>query len=269
MESNSVRWDSPTSNRHMKTQMMRQFFVLAVAVLLLAGASQAQAPATTNAVLVELFTSEGCSSCPPADALLQKLDGKATAAGQTVVALSEHVTYWNQLGWSDPFSQQKFTDRQNSYGERFDNEVYTPQMVVNGDQQVLGSDGPAILKALATQSAPSNMNIKIMSATPDGKMLSVTFVVSGELPRQGVDIMAAVTENRVSSAVNRGENSGRTLTHVAVVRSMTKVATLKEGATQTVKVPLGNAPAGTPHHLVMFAQTAGLGKVVGVATLPL
>jgi hypothetical protein len=198
------------------------------------------------------------------------MDGKLSPSGQTVIALSEHVTYWNHDGWVDPFSQQIFTDRQNSYGERFKlDDVYTPQMLVNGDQQVIGGNGPAIVKALAAEAAASTASLKIVSVVAEGKMLSVTFAVSGDLPKKGADILAAVAENQVTSSVSRGENTGRTLTHVSVVRTLTKVATLKGAATMSVMVPLGNTPAGTPCHLVVFAQTVGLGKVLSVATTPL
>lgn len=267
----SSDWLLLSINQIMKTSMMKRSLVITMFALSAASgldARSAETPAPARAVLVELFTSEGCSSCPPADELLQKLDGK-TVSGQTVVALSEHVTYWNQLGWADPFSQQKFTDRQNAYGERFEAEVYTPQMVVNGDSQVLGSDGAAILKALAAGNVAPKVAVKVVSAKAEGKMLNVTFAISGELPKQGVDILAAVAENQVSSRVSRGENKGRTLTHVAVVRSLTKVAMLKGAATQTVNVPLGDGPAGVPRHLVVFAQTFGLGKVLGIAMVPL
>jgi hypothetical protein len=99
--------------------------------------------------------------------------------------------------------------------------------------------------------------------------LKVAFAVSGELPRQGADIVAAVAENQVTSDVSRGENGGRTLTHVSVVRTLTKVATLKGAAAMTVKVPLGSGPEAVPRHLVVFVQTVGLGKVLSVATAPL
>ena len=226
--------------------------------------------AASNAVLVELFTSEGCSSCPPADALLQKMDGMRSPTGQTVIALSEHVTYWNHDGWVDPFSQEIFTERQSDYKEHFKiDDVYTPQMVINGDQQVSGSNGPAILKALAAENEAPVAGVKIVSVAAVGKILNVTFALSGEVPKKGVDIVAAIAEDRVTSSVSRGENSGRTLTHVSVVRTLTKVATLKSAATMTVKVPLGSGPAVAPRHLVLFAQTVGLGKVIGVTTAPL
>jgi hypothetical protein len=94
-----------------------------------------------SAVIVELFTSEGCSSCPPADAVLRQVNLKETSAGQLIVGISEHVTYWNDLGWRDPFSAPEFTERQNVYASRLSPEgPYTPQMVVNGREQFVGSD---------------------------------------------------------------------------------------------------------------------------------
>jgi hypothetical protein len=117
------------------------------------------------------FHLRGLSSCPPADALLRKLDGLRTEAtpddaGQLIVGISEHVTYWNQLGWSDPFSRQAYTDRQTAYGQRFHLEsVYTPQVVVNGEREASGSDGVAILKAVRNHSGSSPITLHIDSAT--------------------------------------------------------------------------------------------------------
>jgi len=229
-----------------------------------------QAPVSKPAILVELFTSEGCSSCPPADALLKQMNGKYASSGQLVIALSEHVTYWNHDGWVDPFSQEIFTGRQNAYGQRFHlDDVYTPQLVVNGEKQVSGSDGQAILKTFAEEPPSPAADIKIQSATRDGKSVSVTFSIHGAIPAQGADLYLAVAENEVSSSVSRGENHGRTLTHVAVVRSLVKVATIKSETATTVKVPAGSLPEGKPAHVVLFAQTAGLGRVLGVVAQPL
>lgn len=131
---------------------MRAACVAAVVGLGAVGAGAQAAPVAEKvpaAVLVELFTSEGCSSCPPADALLRQVNGMRTQAGQLIVGVSEHVTYWNNLGWADPFSSAVYTNRQNGYGERFRlDSVYTPQMVVNGAKQFVGSDRGQLQAAL-------------------------------------------------------------------------------------------------------------------------
>src|ERR1700712_4594988 len=134
-------------------------------------------------VLVELFTSEGCSSCPPADALLRQIDHTQTSAGQLIVGISEHVTYWNSLGWSDPFSSSTYTDRQNAYGQRFNlDSVYTPQMVVNGSDQFVGSDKASLIRAIQRQSAGQEpVAINISSINRTGNNLAVTFSASGTI----------------------------------------------------------------------------------------
>jgi len=112
-----------------------------------------------SAVLIELFTSEGCSDCPPADDLLRQVSGRQTEDGQLIVGISEHVTYRNSLGWRDPFSDDQYTDRQNAYGAHFGlDSVYTPQMVVNGREQFVGSDRRALVAALASEAEPSRSN---------------------------------------------------------------------------------------------------------------
>src|SRR5882724_13421492 len=116
----------------------------------LATVAMAQAPPAATPVLVELFTSEGCSSCPPADLLLQRLQKTQPLKGIQVISLSEHVDYWNQLGWTDPFSSSFFSERQRRYAETFRGDgVYTPQMVVDGRAQLVGSDSQTALRAIA------------------------------------------------------------------------------------------------------------------------
>jgi hypothetical protein len=225
-----------------------------------------------KAVLVELFTSEGCSSCPPADALLKLVNGSQTNGGQLVVGISEHVTYWNSLGWSDPYSSPAYTERQNAYSERFHLEgPYTPQMVINGAEQIVGSDRGALLHAVEQEDAENpRLSLRIVSLRVEGGNLTVNFSTSGDVPRQGADLMAVLADDSDRSNVLRGENSGRTLAHVAVARSITRVARVKTPGELTVQIPIpASFQANQGHHLILFAQTPGSGRVLGTDTKPL
>ncbi len=224
-----------------------------------------------KAVLVELFTSEGCSNCPPADALLRQLSGTRTASGQLIVGISEHVTYWNSLGWADPFSSEVYTGRQNAYGERFNlDSVYTPQMVVNGAEQLVGSDKARLTRAIDQQlHQPAPITLRILSVHPSGARISVTFSADGEIPPRGAEIIAVLADDADTSSVLRGENSGRTLAHVAVARSLQRVTILSTAGQQTVEINvLPSLPQTQARHLVLFAQAPGHGRVLGVATAP-
>ncbi len=230
------------------------------------------APASSaSPIIVELFTSEGCSSCPPADALLRKIEGTHTD-GRLIIGISEHVTYWNHLGWSDPYSAEIFTDRQNSYGERFRlDSVYTPQMVVNGTEELVGSDTGALQRAFAQESAKPGIQLSIASATVSGNALKITFSAEGLPAGKEAVIMAVLADDMDRSNVLRGENSGRTLSHVAVARALTQIGTVHDTAVHEASLPLPSS-FGTneaPRHLVLFAQMPGLGAIVGAASTPL
>jgi hypothetical protein len=225
-----------------------------------------------KAVLVELFTSEGCSSCPPADALLRQVNGTQTSGGQLVVGISEHVTYWNSLGWSDPFSSSVYTERQNAYSERFHLEgVYTPQMVINGAEQIVGSDRAALLRAVQQEEeARPRMSLRIVSLSVAQNTLTVNFSTSGELPAHGADLIAVLADDFDRSSVLHGENSGRLLAHVAVARSIARVGRVQAVGERTVQIPIPASFETTPgHHLILFAQTPGNGRVLGTDTKPL
>jgi hypothetical protein len=248
--------------------------------LLLTGftAVQAQAPKSLGtksseprAVLVELFTSEGCSSCPPADALLGRIDGKHTESGLLVVGVSEHVTYWNHEGWTDPFSDLAYTERQNAYGEKFRlDSVFTPQMVINGNEQIVGNDQTALQHALQKEDQPPQVSIHIASTSMSGDTLTVEFTASETKLGQSADIFAILADDSEKSTVLRGENSGRTLSHVSVARTITRVASIKNSTQQTVHVRLPASFQASPgHHLILFAQAARYGQVLGVDTKPL
>ena len=220
-------------------------------------------------VLVELFTSEGCSSCPPADALLRQVHGMKTPAGQLIVGISEHVTYWNSLGWADPFSSPAYTERQNAYGASFGlDSVYTPQMVVNGREQFVGSDKGLLEKALRKeQDQPEPVALRILDTAISGSSLTVRFSATGDKASAGADIMAVLADDADQSSVLRGENSGRNLPHVSVARSISRVAKLQAAGEQTVQLPIpASFNNGGGHHVIVFAQARGTGRVLGADT---
>src|SRR5881398_2765009 len=170
-------------------------------------------------VLVELFTSEGCSSCPPADVLLARLLRAQPVPGATVVGLSEHVDYWDSLGWKDPFSDALFTERQQDYAPVVARgRIYTPQMVVGGRVDVLGSDESAARSAVARAAAEPHGTLRLERR---GKGVRIA---ARDLPAHAeAQVLLAVVEDGLSNRVLRGENQGRTLSHSAVVRSLRRI----------------------------------------------
>jgi len=192
--------------------------------------------ASAQTVVVELFTSEGCSSCPPADQVLSRLEfpryGNAgrskqvvmVAPGVEVIALGEHVDYWDQLGWKDKFSSPLFSARQQDYGKAFHLEsVYTPEMIVNGQKEVLGSDSRAVQEAINKEVKEPQAQVSIAMMSPQ----TVTFSVSKLPPgSHDADILLGVTEDGLVTSVFGGENNGRQLRHAAVVRTLSSLGRL-------------------------------------------
>ena len=146
--------------------------------------------------IVELFTSEGCSSCPPADALLRQINLKQTNAGQLIVGISEHVTYWNNLGWRDPYSLPVFTERQSVYASRLSAEgSYTPQMVLNGRDQFVGSDGGALERALLDDTKRTHFDLRIITSTLSADGVDVKFFLLQVRPPSSLDVVAVLTDD--------------------------------------------------------------------------
>jgi len=255
------------------THPFRNCLLAVLALCALVGRLPAQSSATAShpdsnpAILVELFTSEGCSSCPPADALLRELNDSYSHSGDLIVGLSEHVSYWDDLGWRDRFATAASTNRQRDYGQRFHLDgVFTPQAVVNGEQQMVGSDRGALLHAIEAARHPAAVSLRITSLTVDKDGLSASFRLSGTLPG-ATDIYAVIAQDEAVSSVLRGENSGLTLRHVAVATSLTRIATLSGASERVLHLPL---PAATPsRHLLLFAQQSGLGPVLAIASRPI
>jgi hypothetical protein len=256
---------------------LRPVFAVSLALLAAPLKSHPAPPGTSVGVtpssvaIVELFTSEGCSSCPPADALLRQINLKRTNAGQLIVGISEHVTYWNGLGWKDPYSSPVFTNRQSVYASRLSSEgSYTPQMVVNGRDQFVGSDDSALERALRDDERREHFALSIVSSAPSAGGIDVKFALAGS-PSKPLDIIAVLADDTDRSNVLRGENGGRELQHVSVARSMIRVATAKDGGEQTVHIsfPEGlSASQSAGHHLILFAQEPHQGAIVGATTTP-
>jgi len=242
---------------------------LLVAVLLLTSASHGAGPAvapTDEVVVVELFTSEGCSSCPPADALLAELAGER-ATGFRVVALSEHVNYWDGPDWRDRFSSPLFTQRQKAYAKRLGlSSVYTPQLVVAGRTNALGSDRRAAQAAIAAAARePSGrVTARIVPGATAELSIAVDATWTDGVP---ADVLVAVVQDRATTKVSGGENAGRTLEHVAVARSLTVVGSGAGAFSGKVTVRPMDAAHGS--HLVAFVQEPEGGPVHGAATVEL
>lgn len=242
--------------------------LIVVITMLLAMPGAGTPPAVARkAVVVELFTSEGCSSCPPADALLGRLRQEKFADGLEVVPLGLHVDYWNSLGWTDRFSSDAYSRRQEKYAERFRIEgPYTPQMVVDGGLQFTGNDAQRARQAiLQAAEHPQLANIEISFPGADKLLVKV----KAEAGNSG-EVMMAVTEDNLSTKVRAGENGGRELRHAAVVRELRSLGRLHGGSFEAgVPLKLQNDWKREDLRLVVFVQDPATWSIAGAATAPL
>jgi hypothetical protein len=230
-------------------------------------------------VLVELFTSEGCSSCPPADALLIQLDKNQPVPGAEVIILSQHVDYWNQLGWKDPFSSAEFSRRQQAYTESMEgNGPYTPQMIVDGRTEFNGSNGRKAQQAIADAARNPKATVKL-TLSPDREGSPHVQIYINGLDAAGVfgmssgkasgkaDVLLAITESGLQSSVTRGENAGRTMPHSGVVRRLSSVGTAtKAGFSADQVISLDKSWKRENLRLVVFVQERGSRRVLGAAS---
>lgn len=213
--------------------------------------------------VLELFTSQGCSSCPPADALLEELDRRAEA-GENIIALSFHVDYWNYLGWSDPFSSAWYSARQTDYTDRLEARTYTPQLIVNGQTEMIGSRKTevksAVEKALKkkTSFAPS-----LLAEVKEGKVL-VSYTIDGNA--EGHRVTALLVQPRAESAVKRGENRGKDLHHVNVVRVMEHQDAAPSGMLKLVLPP---GEVELPYEVVLLVQDKSSLAIAGAKKVSL
>jgi hypothetical protein len=229
-------------------------------------------PADAHPVVVELFTSEGCSSCPPADLFLQKLDTYQPIQGAQLIVLSEHVTYWDHDGWKDPNSSEALTDRQSSYESALGKkDPFTPQVIVDGDQELtLQTPSEHVKEVLQQARDEAKIPVQITGVLVDPGNPSVlrAHVDAGEnSTKHNADIYVALALNHVESQVLKGENGGRHLVHVAVVQRITKIGKLSKGKSFAEDVQVKLTPRDDPKNLrvIAFVQESGPGKILGAA----
>jgi hypothetical protein len=226
-------------------------------------------------VLIELFTSEGCSSCPPADALLEKLDRSQPVNGAELIVLSEHVDYWNDIGWKDPYSSHEYSERQGAYAARFGRaSVYTPQMVVDGHFELVGSDERGAIEAVENETKFVKAPLSLSAVRFDSNNKLSVHVEAGPLgpstAAHSATLLLAIADDTDESQVSRGENAGRTLKHVAVLRSLVPVGTIgkTEKLFQDVTVNFSNENRRRLR-IVGIIQEPAAGRVLGVASAQL
>ena len=266
----------PTAEVNLNTTPMKILLIFTTAFLSLTAGMSTSAESSSRSemripVMVELFTSEGCSSCPPADALLQKLDVQPIA-GEEMIVLSEHVDYWNHIGWKDPYSSHYYSDRQSAYARRLGlSDVYTPQMIVDGTSQFVGSDETLADKAFAQALTKPKIAMRLTSVSIGATNVLLAHVETSSLQEsfglRMADVYVAVALNRAESHVSHGENAGRTLAHTAVVRSIVKVGSIRQGQAFDQDIQVKLDPGTDTHNLrlIAFVQEPGQGRVIGAA----
>jgi hypothetical protein len=226
-------------------------------------------------VLVELFTSEGCSDCPPADALLERLDRSQPVSGVELIVLSEHVDYWNDIGWRDPYSLHEYSERQGAYAGHFGiTSVYTPQMVVDGHFEFVGSDERGAIEAIEGAAKTPKIPVSISSVQLGAGNIVSLHVDAGRLPssfapRSAVVLIATADESD-ESHVSRGENAGRTLKHIAVLRTLTRIGTVDQSGefSKDVRIHINRGNAGNLR-VIAIVQEAPIGRVLGAGSVRL
>jgi len=227
--------------------------------------------ADSTPVLVELFTSEGCSSCPPADELLSRLERTQPVAGANIIALEEHVTYWDDQGWKDPFSSEAMTERQREYALAFGGkEIYTPQMIVDGRTEFVGSSGADALRVIrgASQSPKPALHL---SWQTDGKLTIQPEPLADATPGDIAQLFIAVAENMLHSDVSHGENAGRALEHNGVVRQIESLGRIEGKLKSSARtIALNPSPGSNRANLraVVFVQEQKSRRILAASSVP-
>jgi hypothetical protein len=242
-------------------------------------ASTATVESKRSPVLVELFTSEGCSSCPPADEVLARLEKEQPVAGAEVIVLSQHVDYWNHLGWADPYSSATFSERQGAYSDAFHQDgVYTPQMIVDGQAEFNGSNWDKAHDEIVAAARMPKASIQISRGETSPTANAIQLNVRVENPPavnvgDSAEVLLAITESNLHSSVARGENAGRSLSHTAVVRQLTVIGKIEsQGDRAFTAAPIVNVANNWKRQnlrAVVFLQEQGSRRVLGAASIDL
>jgi hypothetical protein len=237
-----------------------------------------QVAVSREAVVVELFTSEGCSSCPPADALLAEFAARQPLRTAEVIALEEHVTYWDEQGWKDPFSSSTWTTRQYDYASTLHNgNPYTPQMVVDGTAGFVGSKGGTARQEIEKAAAMKKARVEISVVVP-GQSNSAAFKISVEklssaAPKDTAEVILAITESGLHSSVKAGENVGKELQHSPVLRELKVIGVMgkngQEGFTAQPAVKLDSKWNVENLRAVVFVQEKKSRRILAAGVVPL
>lgn len=221
-------------------------------------------PAGNGFAVVELFTSEGCSSCPPADELVAKIEKESQ--NQPVYILAYHVDYWDRLGWKDPFSDSKFSARQNQYANWLNlSSVYTPQIVLNGSQEFIGSEESTLRESIVKARSKSIKNdLQLKLSTSDIKSLDLNYHTGENTKNHSLFI--ALVNPKASIQVLKGENKGRMLSHVQIVTKMENI-NLDGKTTGSVNISLPKAIDLHKTTLIAFLQNNKTGEIIAVSRL--
>ena len=245
--------------------LMSMLFALATVPQATAFAQEA-ASTSPSPVVVELFTSQGCSSCPPADRLLVGLDEIAKKHQLPVYCLSFHVDYWNSLGWRDPYSSEQFTQRQRRYAAALKSRgIYTPQMIVNGETEFVGSRARDAQQAIESRlGAPTKIALEINAQwSSDKSNVSVEYQLPELLPSTILNV--ALVQDEAKNEIPRGENAGRELAHVQVVRQFKTIPLKSNSGTATLKVPA--ALSSDELSVVAYVQDARSMAILGASSV--
>ncbi|HKX83221.1 MAG TPA: DUF1223 domain-containing protein [Pyrinomonadaceae bacterium] len=245
-------------------------FIASSILIILVGLSFAQSGKRTP-VIVELFTSEGCSTCPPADSFLQKLEREQPVDGVEIIALQEHVDYWNRHGWTDPFSSPQFSNRQGYYAEHFKYpEIFTPNMVVDGTLELRGKDGKRpIVDAAKTRKGTLDLTVEGKGPT---RVLVEIYVA--DLPKMPEGdkavVLLAITEDDLRSSVSAGENKGSVFRHRAVTRSLKRIGDIEGNAfAMKMELPLASTWKRSDLNFIAFVQEIRSRRITAAAKVSL